>query len=486
MYKYFVGFVLLINVCVMAQETSFINDLYFDYSNYKEISLAKKRIKHADIIQLMDKLKENKKFEISKVGKSAQKRDIHLIKYGNGKTKVFLWSQMHGDESTATMGLFDIFNFLTAMDRYDDLRKLLNDSLTIYFIPMVNPDGAEVYQRRNAYDIDINRDYVNKQTPEARMLRSVFDTIRADFGFNLHDQNGSYAAGESPRNAAISFLAPAVNYNKDITPNRKVAMQVIAAINKSLKQYIPGHIAKYNDDFEPRAFGDNFQKEGMSTILIESGGWLNDTEKQFVRKLNFLALISAFINIANSTYTKYDVKEYESIPFNKEIFSDVILRSVTLKRGKKQIVADVAVKRVEKNSKDYKIGYYESEVDDIGDLTGAYGLEEYDCTGLTLEPGKIFSKTVSKVDTLEDVDINKIFLEGCTTIQVKKIDDSLAFCKYPINVCSKNKKQIESKVGSPADFGLYKDGELIYIMVNGYLYDPNNETGYIANGRINR
>lgn len=486
MIKYVFGLIILINVCAMAQESNFIHDLYYDYLNYKESSLLHKRIKYADIIPLIGKLKGNKLFEVSKAGQSARKKDIYLVKYGKGEVKLFLWSQMHGDESTATMGLFDIFNFLASSDRYNDLRNRLYEKLTIYFMPMVNPDGAEVYQRRNAFDIDINRDYINQRTPEAKILRSVFDSIQADFGFNLHDQNGSYAAGDTSRNAAISFLAPAMNYNKDVTSNRKVAMQVIAAINRSLKDYIPGHIAKYNDDFEPRAFGDNFQKEGMSTILIESGGWLHDTEKQFLRKLNFLALLSAFINIAESNYKGLDVNEYDNIPFNKELFSDVILRNAVVKRGKKSIVADVAINRVEKNSKDYKTGYYESEIADIGDLTGLYGLEEYDCTGMTLEPGKIFGKTISNVDSLEETDINKIFLSGCTTIRVKKIPDTTGFCKYPINICSKSAEQKECKVESPADFVLYKDGEVVYVMVNGYLYDPVNETGYIANGRIDR
>ena len=30
----------------------------------------------------------------------------------SGEVHVLLWSQMHGDESTATMALFDIFNFI--------------------------------------------------------------------------------------------------------------------------------------------------------------------------------------------------------------------------------------------------------------------------------------------------------------------------------------------------------------------------------------
>ncbi len=67
-------------------------------------------------------------------------------------------------------------------------------------------------------------------------------------------------------------------------------MKLISQLTEVLEDYIPGHIAKYNDDFEPRAFGDNFMKWGSSLILIESGGWKNNYEKSFVRKINFFSL----------------------------------------------------------------------------------------------------------------------------------------------------------------------------------------------------
>ena len=48
-------------------------------------------------------------------------------------------------------------------------------------------------------------------------------------------------------------------------------MTVIAAMNDLLQQFIPGQIGRYTDEFYPTATGDNFQKMGHNTILIESG-----------------------------------------------------------------------------------------------------------------------------------------------------------------------------------------------------------------------
>ena len=61
--------------------------------------------------------------------------------------------------------------------------------MTVHFIPMLNPDGAELFNRHNAIGIDINRDALRLQSPESQLLKKVRDSLDADFGFNLHDQS---------------------------------------------------------------------------------------------------------------------------------------------------------------------------------------------------------------------------------------------------------------------------------------------------------
>ena len=80
------------------------------YLNYQEKSLAHRRFKHHDLVPLIETLPA-KGFQVKVAGQSYLGKSIYSISIGTGSTTVLLWSQMHGNEATATMALFDIFNF---------------------------------------------------------------------------------------------------------------------------------------------------------------------------------------------------------------------------------------------------------------------------------------------------------------------------------------------------------------------------------------
>ena len=359
--------------------------LYYNYFKYKENLLATRRIKHSDISKLINRL-DDKIFDVSKQGESYSGRDINLITTGKGEKKIFMWSQMHGDESTATMALFDIFNFLSGSDGFDSVRQKMFNNVSLYFLPMVNPDGAEEFKRGNYLDIDINRDAIRMQSPEGKILRNTFDMIDADFGFNLHDQNIRYTAGNSYKTAAISFLAPLFDQRGSVNVTRGNAIKIISGLIRIMNNYIPGHISKYEEDYEPRSFGDTFQGLGTSTILVESGGWKDDNEKQFIRKLNFILLLSAINIIIDNDYDNESSELYNDLPFNQESLYDLILRNLTIKNENKVSLIDIGINNNEdfdENSGNTKII---SCIEEIGDLTNFYGNEEYDLAGYYIEP----------------------------------------------------------------------------------------------------
>ncbi|MDY0779478.1 M14 family zinc carboxypeptidase [Tenacibaculum sp. IB213877] len=298
---------------------SFLKEIY---PNIKEKSLFGRWITFPDIQPLFKNLSEVVSYEI--LGTSEENRSIYKLKLGTGAKKILIWSQMHGNESTGTKAVFDFLNFVKKHEDDDIVQSILKEC-TIQIIPMLNPDGAIAYTRVNAHDIDLNRDAVDKKAKESKLLRSALDTFNPQFCFNLHDQRTIFGVEGTQNPATISFLAPSEEETRKLTKGRKQTMNVIVAMNLLLQQAIPNHVGRYTDEFYPTATGDNFQKLGHNTILIEAGHYPNDYEREEVRKFNFYALLQGLYHIALTVdYTEY--KDYFLIPNNAKIFFDVINR----------------------------------------------------------------------------------------------------------------------------------------------------------------
>ena len=325
---------------------------------------------------------------VEAIGSSIQGREIRAVTVGSGATTVLLWSQMHGDEATATMSIADILRFFAEAEG-DPLRERLGRELTIVFVPMLNPDGAELFQRENAAGVDVNRDARRLATPEARALKSLRDRLEPRFGFNLHDQNARTRAGESGLQAGIALLAPAYNAARDYNDVRGRARLVAAAIAEGLAGEIPGRVAKYDDGFTPRAFGDLMQQWGTSTVLIESGALPDDPQKQRLRALNTAAILLALDAIATGDFQRADPAWYEALPENAGGAYDRLVTGGTLVLpGRAPIRADLGINYAD------PVARTGGTVREVGDLTEATAIDTVDARGLFLHPRReaLFSR----------------------------------------------------------------------------------------------
>jgi len=365
-----------------------LNILLDNYQAFEEKRIKNRFFKHADLMKILNKLKNKSAFDLREAGHSTNGLSINLITWGNGPKRVFLWSQMHGDEATATMSIADLLNFLSQPGQFQDIHDLLADKCTLYILPMVNPDGAEIFDRRNAMEIDINRDFHRQQSPEGKILRYLRDEIKPQFGFNLHDQSTLWSAGNTGNPATISLLAPAYDEALSVNTTREHAMKVIAIMNSEIQKTIPGQVGRFDDEYEPRAFGDNFQAAGTSTILIEAGGFYNDPEKQYIRKIFFKAILSGLISIADETYMKAKTKDYFSIPENKKLHFHILLRNCKLGRNGVPYMLDIGLCEEEKVMKNAKSVKYTYMVTELGDLSDYFGYEEINCEFFTLTQTK--------------------------------------------------------------------------------------------------
>ena len=372
-----------------AQEIA--RELFDSYDSFKAMEITSCRITHADMLKWLRPFQEQNLFTKLPLGTSGEGRTISLYSIGNGSIKVMLWSQMHGDEPTATMALVDIFNFLSKNPQHA-LTKTIQEKLTVLAIPMLNPDGAERFTRRTAQLVDLNRDALALETPEARILKETRSKYQPEYGFNLHDQDTRMTVGTTKKIAAIALLAPSTNESRSDDQIRVRAKKVASVFAQILNLFIPGYVAKWDDTFEPRAFGDNIQKWGTSTVLVESGGWKGDPDKFFIRKLNCIALLTTLYAIATGESVQANTKIYEQIPFNMKLGCDHIIRNAVLQSNNQTapLRVDIGINIELRKSDSTGLLEQIATIVDIGDLSTFTALEQdVDAHGAELDANRI-------------------------------------------------------------------------------------------------
>jgi hypothetical protein len=476
----------IVPIISLSQENLMSKDLFDNYESYLETSLKNRRFKHSDIQPLIEKLKSEKQFQVKILGKSIEGRSISMISIGTGKINILLWSQMHGDESTATMAIFDIFNYLK------DNKEILKN-ITLHFIPMLNPDGAEKFTRRNAIGIDINRDAVRLQSPESKILKAARDSLQANFGFNLHDQSKYYNAELTNKPATISYLAPAYNYEKSINTTRANAMKIIVEMNNIIQLYAPGQVGRYSDDFEPRAFGDNIQKWGTSTILIESGGFQNDPEKQFIRKLNYVSILAAIYSISTSSFEKTSIKKYSTIPKNDRKLFDLKINNLTYPYLGNEYTIDLGINNFERENNAHTEFYNIGRISDLGDLSTYYGYETINAKNLKFKIGETYPKIISNIEDFKKLDFKKLLEQGYSSVSIDSLPDEIKFINYPINIIDVRNISIPKnntlpkppiRLGINPTFLLTQNDKVVFAIINGFVYDLNNNENGVINGIV--
>lgn len=356
---------------------TFVNQIvYMDFlslaTKYLVKDLKGKYIHLDMILPILNSFSDD--FEIEEIGRSVNQKSIHQVKIGTGKTKILIWSQMHGNEPTTTKGLFDLFNFLHSDS---ELAATIKSNYTLLCIPMLNPDGAHAYTRENANLVDLNRDAVAETQPEMQLLKLVYNQFKPDFCYNLHDQRTIFGTSDFNLPATISFLAPA--FDKACTYN-ETRMQAVSVINKmvtALSFYIPNQIGRFDDSYNVNCTGDYFTTQNTPTILFEAGHFNSDYNREESRKFVFVALLSSFLNENENVVVDNDLTNYLRIPQNNKCFFDFIYRNVKIIDNNVEKIINFAAQYQEVLIAD-KVEFV-AIISKISDLENYFGHIEYDC-----------------------------------------------------------------------------------------------------------
>lgn len=343
-----------------------------EYISIKEKSITGRYVINDQILKYLKKVSSD--FKIDILGGSVENRNIQSITLGSGSTRILMWSQMHGNESTTTKAVLDFINFMKSNNQ---AAKDIVANCTIRIIPILNPDGAERYTRVNANNIDLNRDAQERSQPESRILKEAYDSFRPDYCFNLHDQRTIFNVGSTSKPATLSFLAPAHDKERNISKTRAMSMQLIVAMNKVLQHVIPGQVGRYDDSFNANCVGDAFQMLNTPTILFEAGHYPEDYQREHTREYVFYAILAAVDTIAKNTISTYGQSEYFKIPENNTSFFDIVIKNAEVIKSSSEVKSDLGLLYIEELSEG-KISFV-PKIKKTGDLQLYFGHQVFNC-----------------------------------------------------------------------------------------------------------
>ena len=352
-------------------------DLSVLHEAYCLPTLRTRKFTHQELWTLLEALtEESPDIQLAEIGRSARGRALRSLTFGTGPVRVLLWSQMHGDEPTHTMGLADLFAYWRREPEDPRVAKL-RDGLTVVAVPMLNPDGAERFQRLNGQGIDPNQDARAWATPEMRALRDLFHRVRPHFSFGLHDQSVRKRVGRSDRLTALALLACPFDEARQDNDARRDAKRVCGVIRGAVEPMVGGRVARFEEEYDPKGMGEYAISQGSSSILLEAGFWPDDPEKQFLRRVSFVAILSALETIADGSYAGIPTDAYETLEENDEEVHDLLLRGGrVVVPGLEPYRADVGI------DFDSPLDLDGGRVVAVGDLSGTAARETLDASEL--------------------------------------------------------------------------------------------------------
>lgn len=334
-----------------------------NYRKYKISGFDNKYIKPEKFLSYI----QSRNWNYKKLGYSQNGLEIYSVSIGKGSIKLGFWSQMHGNESTATRAMLDFFNYLEKTES-----DLLN-KFTLDWIPQLNPDGAKNWSRYSDSGVDLNRDFLNESTPEMKILKNFIFSNSYKCIFNLHDQRNLFYTANNAKPTNIALLSP-VTGSVELPYNYYLAKGFIAKMITKLRLVTNINLAKFSDKFYPLATGDNFQKSGIPTILVEAGYSLNDHQREEIRKKLFYLFLSSlevdYLSLNEET------KSYDDLPFNDEGAYDLIIRNVGIDNKKIIVSTDIGIRIVDELCEEQI--WPKAIIQEIGDLRGQVCYEEFD------------------------------------------------------------------------------------------------------------
>ena len=221
----------------------------------------------------------------------------------------------------------------------------------------------------------------------------------------------------------------------------------------------------------------------MSTILIESGGYPNDPEKQYIRKLNFYTILNALHSIATGSYQSENIKDYDAIPENHRSLYDLVVRNAELTKENVKFRTNLGIIRSQAADSDKRSMLYRGYIDETGDMDKVFGYDEVDASDLTTAPGKVKVMTKAEWEKLSVKEEKELIKEGFLYVNFSDESTPRGAVKNRLLNLTANAVQSGTPIGlgQAANFILMRNNQPVFAVVNGFLIDLEKDAVALPN-----
>ena len=246
---------------------------------------------------------------VSTIGRSSHsKRKIVMVRVGRGDSdsvatrRLLVIFRQHGDEpATTEAALLLLRGFAHGGD--PELRAAL-PHVSLYLIPMANPDGAEAGTRNNGNNVDLNRDWGIFTQEETRSIAHVVRKLRPQIVVDAHnwDSSDAYNANcvEVSRESDSGVIIDTHNIQSDL----------IRRLGYDGYQVYP---TSFGTDADPHLAHRYFAKLGALSMLVEThSGTVQDWSDFQRRQGLYVAVIHRLMVKLSDPVFSQKLNEHES------------------------------------------------------------------------------------------------------------------------------------------------------------------------------
>jgi len=227
-------------------------------------------VRHADVEARLKAVRSaaTDLFQVEEIGRSVEGRSINHLWFGRGPLHVLLWSQMHGDEPTATAAcsMLPSSSVATGASRPTRASRRADHSHRADASPG-RRRTLPAAQRQGSTSIATRS---GCRHPEGRALKGLRDRLNPASASSPQPGLAHVRRQDRPAGRDLAAVGGRRRSAHE-DPGPPADEAGLRAHPRGPRTLAPGRIARYDDEFRGESVRDNLTKWGTSVILIETG-----------------------------------------------------------------------------------------------------------------------------------------------------------------------------------------------------------------------